>query len=154
MGNRNAGVGRDRYGGCDTGNDFEFDAGFHQLQGFFRAPPEHEGVSAFQAHDHMPLIGLFHQEIIDFFLGHGVLAGFFAHIDFLGIRTGMLQDLVVDEVVVQYRVSLTNETDSLQRYEFRVAGSGADQIYFAFFHVSLFCIRGWRFRLASSLAGG
>ena len=83
MGQGNARVGQDARGRGDAGDDFKGDTGLAQVQGFFAAAAEDEGIAAFEADDDMALAGAIDEERMDRVLRGAFAATAFADRDLL-----------------------------------------------------------------------
>ena len=79
-----AGRGRGRKRGADTGHDLERHAGAGQRQCFFATPTEHERVAALQTHHSAALPAEVDQQRVDLGLTRAATAGCFANVDELG----------------------------------------------------------------------
>jgi hypothetical protein len=75
----------------------------------------------------LALPGQAHQQLVDLFLGQGVVAGLLAHVEHLGAAAGELQHAVAHQVIDHQRVGLADQARGAQGEELGVAGAGADQ---------------------------
>ena len=85
MSQGNARIGR--HPGCrrDRRHHLEGDAFVCQGVDLFAAAAEDERIAALEAADPLALFGEAHQELIDAFLGDGVVVALLAHIDAFGV---------------------------------------------------------------------
>ena len=81
MGEGDPGIGRRGDSRCDTWYDFKGNAFIDQDFDLLAATAEDEGITAFQAGNHMALGCFVRQQSIDAALGEGVVAPFFAYIN-------------------------------------------------------------------------
>ena len=100
MGHGNARIGRYGNRRSDARHDFKGQIVFPQEQPLFAAPAEYKGVAAFEAHDAFAFFGLIHQQLVDVFLFHGMVARCLAHIDVFGIFRRPAQDAVIGQTVI------------------------------------------------------
>ena len=63
-----------------------------------------EGVAAFETHDAFALFGLVHQQLVDVFLFHGMVARCLAHIDVFGIFRRPAQNAVIGQTVIDHNI--------------------------------------------------
>ncbi len=86
MGDGDAGVGGAGEDGTDAGDDLEGEFLAGERLGFLAAAAEDEGIAALETDDALAGAGFLDEEGVDFVLGEGVGAGFFAGVDDLGWR--------------------------------------------------------------------
>ena len=70
-----------------------------------------------------------HQQMVDLFLREGVIAGFLADVDALGVVADQGQDVFADEGVIDHRVGGADEARGAQREQFGVPRAGANKAY-------------------------
>ena len=104
MRDRDAGIGWYRDGRRNTRHDLERQPILLKQQAFFAAAAEHKRIAALETHDTLAFRRLVHQQLIDIFLLHGMIAGRFAYIDILGIIRSPLKDAVVSQPVVYHDI--------------------------------------------------
>ena len=130
VGDRDAGIGRGRDGRGHSGHYLKGYAPAEQVGGLLAAPPEHKGIAALKAGDHLALHGQITDEPADILLAHGVVAALFAHIYALGTSRGQVQELGVGQIVIHHGVGLFQRPHPLQGEQFGIAGPRTHQIHF------------------------
>ncbi len=131
MGHRDTGVGGNRDGAGDTGNDFKGDVVLFQKERFLAAPAKYEGIAALQAHHGFPFQGFIADEAADVVLFHGVMAGSLAHIDEFGCPGSQAENALVRQPVVDDYIGKLEGVGGFQGGEPPVAGTGANEKYFS-----------------------
>jgi hypothetical protein len=92
----------------------------------FRAPAEHEGVSALQPHDTLAAPGCANHETVDGLLFDTGSTGALAHAEALGLRQAA-ERVGVHQGVVQHEIGLFNASKRANRPELGVARTSTDQ---------------------------
>ena len=128
-----AGIGGCADAGGDPRDDLKGDSGLDQRLAFLAAAAEDERVAPLEAGHDLPFQRLFHQQFVDLALLMVVGAADLAGIDQLGIGGGMLEQLLVGQIVVEDDIGAGDAFPSLDRDQAGIAGTGADQIDIAFF---------------------
>src|SRR5437763_301609 len=86
----------------DTGDKLERDPGSGESLCFLAAPPEDVWVAALEADDRLPRPAEPHEECVDLLLGNRRIAGLFANVDPLRLRTSVGEQGVGGEPVVDH----------------------------------------------------
>ena len=128
MGHRDARIRRAGDGRTDAGDDFEIHTRFREFRRFLAATAENHRVAALESNDIFSRLGFLDDEAVDLILGHRVVLGALADVDFLAARLGPIQQLgaaqsVINEHVGEFDALLGAEGDKAE-----VAGAGADEI--------------------------
>ena len=100
--------------------------GLQKLQ-LLAAPSEEEGVAALESHDAIARLSLPEQNLVDFVLGHLVMAGLLAHVDGPGAGGNQGQNGRTDQPVVDHHLGLPDGPAALAGQQARVAGTRAHQ---------------------------
>ena len=125
MGHRDSGVGRHGQSGSHAGHFLKGNAVFLQQLQLLTASAEQEGVAALQTNHTFPLQRLFQQNLIDPILGHGVVAGLFADIDFFRIFRHQTQNVGADQPVKDHDLRLSKGFQALPGQKARITGACA-----------------------------
>ena len=128
MGDRDAGIGRNRDGRRDARNDLEGNPGLGHRLGFFSAPAEHKGIAALQPDHGLTGARLFDHQAVDVFLGTVLPAPPTSHIDTLRLRTRVVQQRRVGQVVIEHHIGLLQAFLPAQGQQFRVSRPRTDKI--------------------------
>ena len=103
-GHRNSGQLRRGNAGRDPRHNLKRNACFAQRFRLLAAPPEHKRVPAFQTAYLLPPVCQLDQEGADLLLGQAVPAAALADVVQLRIRTGLFQQAVGQQVVINHRI--------------------------------------------------
>jgi hypothetical protein len=71
-------------------------------------------------------------ETVDLLLGERVAVALLSHVDKFGVGTPVLQQTLVGEIIVDHHIGLPHALKALDRDEAGIAGTGADEVDFAF----------------------
>lgn len=123
MGQRDAGVSRHRRGRGHAGDDLKRDVVIGKLFGLFSSPAEDEGVSAFQPRDELSLSRLPDDKAVDLILRERVPAPLLANVNELRVRTSLLEQALVGEIVVDDHVGPFDALQALDCDQSRISGS-------------------------------
>ncbi len=107
-------------------NDLDSNAGMREHEHLFRAPAEHERVSALQPHDVLALPGRTDHQAIDRLLLDAGSPGALADTEALRPRE-TAKRLGIDEGVVQNEIGFFDAPQCAKGPQFRITGTGADQ---------------------------
>ena len=123
MGHRNARIGRYGQGGGNAGHHLEGDAcRFQQLQ-LLPPPAKEEGVAALEPHHPLVLLGLAQKDPVDLLLGHQMVAGFLAHVDFFRVLGDKRQNGGAHQPVVYHHLGIFNGLTALLGQKPRISGT-------------------------------
>ena len=126
MRHRNAGQFRRRHGTRNPRHHVEAHPGLLQREGFLTAAAEHERIPALQPNDETSTAGGPDHHRMDSGLPQGLAAGPFADEEPLGL-SGVPQNSIVNERVVQDQVRRAQAREGLPRQQRRIAGARADK---------------------------
>ena len=125
MGHRDSGVGRHGQSGSHAGDFLKRNSVFLQQFQLLAASAEQEGVAALQTNHTLALQRLFQQDLIDAVLGHGMVAGLLAHVNFLSVFRYQAQNLWAHQTVKHDYFRPGNGLQSLPGQKARVTGACA-----------------------------
>ena len=134
MGHRNPRIGRHGQRRGHSGHLLKGNAVFFQKFQLLAASPEQERVAALQPHNLFALQSLFQQNPVDFLLGHRVIAGLLAYVDFLGSFRNQAQNFRANQPVVDHHLRPAKNLQSFPGEQPRVAGACAYQNDTSRFH--------------------
>ena len=131
---RNSGVGGHGQSRGHPGHLLKGNPVFLQQLQLLTAPAEQEGIAALQTDHPFALLRFFQQNLIDAMLGHRVIAGLFANIDFLSVPGNQAQDFRADQAIKDNDLCLAKGFQSLPGQQARVTGACAHQSHITRVH--------------------
>ena len=121
VGHRNARIGGYGQGGGNPRHHLEGDARrFQQLQ-LFPAPAKEEGIAALEPHHPLVLLGLAQKNPVDLLLGHQMVAGFLAHVDFFRVPGDERQNGGAHQPVIYHHLGIFNGLTALLGQKTRIS---------------------------------
>ena len=123
VGYRNTGIGQSTNACGYARHDTKRDVVIDQSQGFFAAPPEHEGITALQTKDALPVLRQRNKAQGNISLFRRRLSTSFARIFQNGITARHVENAVTNKRVVDDSIGLLQGIDTVQGQKTRVAGA-------------------------------
>ena len=111
----------------NTRNHFPIDAGFDKRFGFFAASAKDERISSLEPGYSLPFDSVLDQQASDFRLRDGRLPAAFSCVDQPGVPARVREDFGIHQIVIDYYIAGPDGFGCLDREQFRIAGSRADQ---------------------------
>src|SRR5438477_4447393 len=128
MCHRNSGIGGTGNRRCNSGNNFERDAGIDNRLGLLCAATENKWIAAFQTHDFFSGARFFNEQLVDFILSQRVLARLFSGVNNVCVIARPAQHFRVRQMIVNNDVSLLDALLRAQRHESKISRTGANKI--------------------------
>lgn len=113
-------------------HDFKGYMIINQFFRFLAAPTEDERVSALEPGHNLSLIRPLDDQRVDLVLGQSVFAALLAYVNQLRVRPALFKETLVRKIVIDNHIGLSYTVKTLYRYQSRIPGSRADEIYFSF----------------------
>jgi hypothetical protein len=110
-----------------AGDDLDRDASLSAGYDFFAAPSQHKWVTALQPGHPTPSAGVFHEKMIDFVLGDGVMTRCFSDVNDDNIGIQFVEQSPRSQAIDHNNISLGQEQAASGRDQTRIAGSATDQ---------------------------